>query len=167
MKKILVSVAAALVLPVGIVCAASPPELQEGLWSVRTQTITNPGNKKDVGAFKICHSHAWDKSVEDLAKKMPGCTTVSESLGGGKYSSEGRCTVTNTVVLTKVTTTCQGNTVHVEAHTTYTPAFYGMSETMDIRDDKYEGSCPAGTQPGDTITQDGTVIRNGTAIRKH
>jgi hypothetical protein len=61
--------------------------------------------------------------------------------------------------LTKVTTTYQGNTVHVEAHTTYTPAFYGMSETMDIRDDKYEGSCPAGTQPGDTITQDGTVIR--------
>jgi hypothetical protein len=49
MKKMLASAAAALVLP--IANAANPPDVKEGLWSVHTQSIDNPGDKKREGTY--------------------------------------------------------------------------------------------------------------------
>jgi hypothetical protein len=46
MKKMLLTVSAALLLSVGLAHAADPPDVKEGLWSIHTQTIDQPGDKK-------------------------------------------------------------------------------------------------------------------------
>jgi hypothetical protein len=150
-----------LLLPVAIAIAANHPDLKEGLWSVRTQTINNPGNKKSEGTYTICRSHAFDQSAETLVRNMKGCT-MNESSQGNKYSAEMHCTVGTTVIDSKETATYDGDTAtHAETHATYTPAMAGISETTMIQDQKYTGTCPAGIQPGDRTNADGTVIHLG------
>jgi len=158
MKRMLVYVGAALLLPIGVAIAVNLPEQKEGLWSIQRQTIDNPGNKKSESTSKICRNHAYDQHANSLAKNVKGCTTVSESFEGGKYSIEMHCVVAGTVIESKGTTTFQGDTsTHSESHATYTPAMAGVSETTTIMDQKYVGSCPAGTQPGDMMSADGRV----------
>jgi hypothetical protein len=154
--------AGALLLPVGIAIATNHPDLKEGLWSIHTQTIDNPGNKKSDGSFTLCRSHSSDQAAEAHAKSIKGCTASSESFEGNKYSIEMHCTVGATVIDSKGTTTFGGDTsTHSENHATYTPAMAGISETTMIQDQKYLGSCPAGVQPGDRTNADGTVIHLG------
>ena len=40
-------------------------------------------------------------------------------------------------------------------------AMGGISETTTIMDQKYVGSCPAGTKPGDRIAADGRITHSG------
>ncbi len=159
MKIKLFYTSAVLLLPIGIALASGPPHLKEGLWSLDRQTIDSPGNKKNVfPAIKTCRNDAYDQYVLGLMKKMPGCTTVTDNMQGSKYVLEMKCTIGNTVIETKGTTTYQADTVaHAESRTTYTPAMYGRTETITIADSKYLGSCPAGMQPGDRINADGTI----------
>jgi Protein of unknown function (DUF3617) len=160
MKKILLF-AVALLLP--IANAANAPDMKEGLWSIRIQTIDNPGNKKDDTTSTLCRNHAYDKSVEGLANGVKkNCTKYNESFQGGKYSIDSQCTVAGTVIATKGTATYIGDTsAHAENHTGYSPAFYGVSESTMIMDQKYIGNCPAGAQPGDRTTADGKVTHLG------
>jgi hypothetical protein len=160
MRMMLASAAVALVLP--IASAVTPRDMKEGLWSVHSQTIDNPGNKKADGTYTLCRDHAYDQSVEARAKSMKGCTTVSESIQNGKYSSQTHCVVAGTVIDTKGTITFQNDTsIHSETHSTYTPAMGGVSETSMIMDQTYVGSCPAGAQPGDRTSADGRVTHLG------
>jgi hypothetical protein len=160
MKRTLVSAAAALVLP--IVNAANPPEVKEGLWSVHTQTSDNSGGKKSEGTYTLCRNHAYDQAAQARAKNMKGCTMVSESFEGGKYTSAMHCVTAGTAVESKGTTTFQGDAAtHSETHATYTPAVAGMTEMTIVMDQKYVGSCPAGVQPGDRTDADGKVIHLG------
>ena len=162
MKKILVSAAATLWLLIGIANASDPPELKEGLWSVHTQSIDNPGSNKSDGTYTLCRNHAFDQSGLAIAKSVKGCTTVSESFQGGKGSKETRCVAAGSVIASKETYTYQGDTsFHSESHATFTPALGGVSETTKIVDQKYVGSCPAGAQPGDRTNADGRVIHIG------
>jgi hypothetical protein len=159
MKRTLVYAVGTLLLSIGIAKAANPPELKEGLWSTHTQSIDNPGNKKTESTYTICRNHAYDEYVRSLTKGTKrGCTMVSESLEGGKYSVEMNCKTAGTVVHTKGTTTYQGDTAtHSETRATYAPALAGISEMVATMDQKYVGSCPTGTQPGDMTSSDGTV----------
>ena len=159
MSKKLLYTACALLLPIHMAFASGPPATKPGLWSVSRQTIDNPGNKKKVWPpIKVCHNHAFDIYVNDLMKRMPGCTTVSESTQGNKSFSELKCVIGKSVVETKGTTTYQGDTfVHSESNTTYAPALYGTSETTMTGDLKYIGSCPVGMQPGDQMNANGTI----------
>jgi hypothetical protein len=157
----LVFTAAALVSAVAGAGAAPSLNAKEGLWSVHTQTIENPGNKKTDGTYTLCRDHAYDQSVEARAKNVQGCT-VSDSLQNGKYSAETHCTVAGTVVDSKGTTTAQGDTsFHSETRSTYTPAMAGVAETTMIMDQTYVGSCPAGAQPGDRTDASGRVTHLG------
>ena len=160
-NKMLISAAAALLL--SIAHAADTPELREGLWSIHTQSIDNPGNQKSESTRTICRNHAYDKSVGALAKTaMKGCTIVNESVQGGKTYSEVHCVVGGITINTKGTGTYAGDmSTHSEVHTTYSPAFAGMSESTMIMDQKYIGSCPAGAQPGDQTDAGGTVTHLG------
>ncbi|MGA2724723.1 MAG: DUF3617 family protein [Bryobacteraceae bacterium] len=159
MEKILFSVAAALLLPIGITNAADPPELKEGLWTSHRQTTHNPGNKVSEQTSTICRNHAYDQHMQSLARDVKGCTTVSESFQDGVYSLELHCVVSGTVIESKGTTTFQGDTAaHTETHATYTPALRDLSESTVITDQKYVGSCPAGAKPGDITYADGSVI---------
>ena len=143
---------------IGMANGADAPEVKEGLWSIRRQTIDNPGNKKTESAQKICRNHAYDQHTQELAKNVKGCTTVSDSVQGGKHLTETHCVVAGTTMDTKGFVSFQGDTAaHSESHTAYTPAMYGVSETTTVMDQKYEGSCPAGVQPGDMINADGRV----------
>jgi hypothetical protein len=138
--------------------AANPPLVKEGLWSIHTQSIDNPGNKKSEGTYSLCRDHSYDQSMA----RARGCTTVSESVQEGKYSVASHCVVAGTVIESKQTTTFQGDTAyHSERHATYTPAFYGKTESTMIIDQRYVGSCPAGVQPGDRIGADGKVNHLG------
>lgn len=158
MKKTLIFAAAALLLPIGIANAQTAPEVKEGLWEIHMQSTDKPGDKKTEGTSTICRNHAYDQHAQALAKEMKGCTKVSENFHGGKYTLEMHCTVGATVIATKGTSTFQGDTAtHSESHTTYTPAFYGVSETTMIQDQKYIGSCPADMQPGDRKSEDGKI----------
>ena len=163
MKRILVSVAVTLMVAIGIANAVDPPQLKEGLWSIHSQSINNPGNKKSENdTYTLCRNHAYDQSALVLAKSVKGCTTVSESFQDGKGSVETHCVVAGTVIESKETYTYQGDTsFHSESHSTYAPAFAGMSETTRIVDQNYVGSCPAGAQPGDRTDADGKVIHSG------
>jgi Protein of unknown function (DUF3617) len=159
MKKILFCVGATVLFSIGTARAADPPDVKEGLWSSQTQTIDNPGNKRNGGAVTICRSHAYDQYVKDLAAKMPGCKKLSEDHSGRTYTTVLRCTVGNTVIDTKETATFKGDTaIHSETHATYSPPLYGVSESTMIMDQEYLGSCPAGSQPGDMKGADGKII---------
>lgn len=161
MNKILVSVMAAIAVPVGAAYAVDHPQIKEGLWQIRTQTINNPGNKRTEGTVTLCRDHDYDKSVEALAKNIKGCITINESLEAGKFSSEVRCEIGSTVVVSKGTATFQNDaSTHSETHATYTPVFYGIADVTMIQDQTYLGSCPAGMQPGDRKSQDGTIIKH-------
>jgi len=159
MKKILFSVAAALLLPIGITNAAEPPELKEGLWTSHRQTTHNPGNKTTEQTSTICRNHVYDQHMQSLARDVKGCTMVSESFQDGVYSLKLHCVVSGTVIESKATTTFQGDTAaHTETHATYTPALRDLSESTVITDQKYVGSCPADAKPGDITYADGSVI---------
>jgi hypothetical protein len=148
---------AILLLTIGISRAADPPDVKEGLWSIHKQMLDNPGNKKSESTSTICRNHAYDLHVQSLAKAMKGCTIVNKG-ENGKYSAELHCVVAGTNVESKETATYQGNTAtHSETHATYTPPLAGISEMTIITDQKYIGGCPAGVQPGDLISSDGTV----------
>ncbi len=161
MKKILASAAAAIGLPIGVAIADNPPEVKEGLWSIHTQVIQNPVNKKIDQSWTLCRHHAYDQYVLAQSKTMKGCTTVRESSQGGKQILELHCVVQGTVVESKRTTTFQGDTaVHVESHATYAPALSGTTEQTSLQDQKYLGSCPAEARPGDVTTSDGKVTHS-------
>jgi len=157
MKKMLL-LAPALLLPIGTALCADAPDVKEGLWSIHTQTVDNPGNKKSESSSTICRSHAYDQHVQSLAKKTMKDCTVNTSFEGGKYTTASHCVIAGTVIDTKGTSAFQGDTAaHSEARTTYTPAFGGVTDSTMTTDQKYLGSCPAGVQPGDLTAADGTV----------
>ena len=156
MNKKLIPASAAFLLAIGTASAVDPPELKEGLWSIHRQVIDNPGNKKTESTSSICRSHAYDQHAESLAKNVKGCTPMSSSVQGSKYSSAMHCVVAGTVIESQGSATYQGDmSAHSESHSTYSPAMGGVSETTMISDQKYVGSCPAGVQPGDMISADG------------
>ncbi len=160
MKKLIFCVGATVLFSFASAQAADPPDVKEGLWSSQTQTIDNPGNKRNGGAVTICRSHAYDQYVKDLAAKMPGCKKLSESvIVATLYTTVLHCTVGNTVIDTTEKATFKGDTaIHSETHATYAPPLYGVSESTMITDQEYMGSCPAGSQPGDMKGADGKVI---------
>lgn len=151
---------AAFMLPIAY--ATDPPEVKEGLWTVHSEMTNNPGGQKIEGTYTLCRDHAFDQAVREREKGIKGCTTVSESFQDRKYSSEIHCAMGSTAIASKGTTTYQGDTsFHSETHAAYTPALGGVSESIIVMDQKYTGSCPAGTQPGDRTNEDGTVIHLG------
>jgi hypothetical protein len=150
MKTSQICAAAVLLLPVSIAVAADPPPLREGLWEIRTQTISTPGNMKDEGTYQLCRDHAYDKAAETLAKNTKGFTVNFQSEGGGKYSIASRGTIGGTAITAKGTAVYQGDTsVHSESHTTYSPALEGRTDETTIQDQKYVDPCPDGMKPGD------------------
>lgn len=160
MTKMLVYAALAMALPLAY--ATDLPPLKEGLWSVHNQTISSPGNKKNESTYSLCRDHAFDVQTQALGKSVKGCTITKESLIAGKYSAETHCQFGKVVIDTKGTTAYQGETsMHSEGHTTYTPAYNGMTETTMIVDQKYVGACPLDLQPGDRKGPDGKVIHPG------
>jgi hypothetical protein len=159
MKRMLVFAAVLLLLSNGAANAADPPAMKEGLWSIRNQSVNNPGNKKTENTATVCRSHAYDQDTLQSAKAIKGCKTLSESLQGNEYSIHTQCAIAGTVIDSKSTVTFKGDTgSHSENHATYSPALGGISEMTLIQDQKYVGSCPAGVKPGDVTQPDGTVV---------
>src|SRR5580700_5192017 len=105
MRKLLLIPAAAALLTVAR--AADPPPLQEGLWEIRGQSIANPGSKRTEFTYRLCRNHAYDQAMDALVKNQKDCTTSFDSLGGGRYTSSSRCTVSGTVIESKGTYTYQ------------------------------------------------------------
>jgi Protein of unknown function (DUF3617) len=135
-----------------------PPGVREGLWAVRTQSTDNPGDRRSGGIYTLCRNHAFDQAVQALAKKMKGCTKISDGARGNRYSSEMHCVIGGTAIASKGTTTFQGDTAfHSETHATYTPAMNGKSESTMLIDQRYLGSCPVGTLAGDRTDADGRI----------
>jgi hypothetical protein len=158
MKKRIIPAVTAFLLAIGIASAVDPPDVKEGLWSIHTHNVDNPGNKTSDSKTTICRSHAYDQHVNGLAKSVKGCTTLTQSSQGGKYSSKTHCVVAGTTIESAGSSTFLSDTsTHSESHATYSPAMGGISETTMIVDQKYMGSCPAGVQPGDMTNASGTV----------
>jgi hypothetical protein len=136
--------------------AADVPQVQEGLWDVRVRTTEQPGNKQQEFKFQLCRSHAYDKQAQEQASNVPGCVINKTTAADGTITSDGRCTVDGTVIVSRGTTTIQPDATHSQAHATYTPALAGKTEEDDVQDQKYVGECPADMKPGDRIV-DGTM----------
>jgi hypothetical protein len=160
MRWLPITIIPALLLP--LAGATDPPDVKEGLWSIRTQFTENPGNKKTEGSYSLCRDHAYDQAARARAKKIAGCTTTSESCAGGKCTVEMRCVQRGSTIESKSVTTFSGDTaVHSESHSTTNPPLLGVSEQTVVMDQKYTGSCPAGAKPGDRINADGSIIHLG------
>jgi hypothetical protein len=148
-----------LVLAAGCAGTAHFPQLQEGLWEVRVQSIESPGNKKTDFTYKICRDHGFDKRADAAVKKAKNCTTRVEDLGGDRYSAASRCTDSGMVIVSKGLSIYQnGKVAHSETAATYTPAFYGKTDETMIQDQRYVGACPAGVRPGDRIMADERIV---------
>ena len=155
--KRMVSPAIAVLMLSSAAYAIDYPQVKEGLWTIHTKTIDNPGNKITEGDRSICRNHAYDEHARSMANHL-ACKTLNENLSGGTYTVETECNVSGTVIHSKGTTVLTGDTAsRSETHATYVPALYGKSETTMIIDQKYVGSCPAGAQSGDSIAKDGTI----------
>ena len=140
--------------------AADPPQLQEGLWEIRGQSIENPGNKTTDFTYRLCRNHAYDKAMDDVVKHAKDCATKFDSLGGGHYASASRCTVAGIVIVSKGTYTYESATsTRLESTATYQPAFNGKTDETLTQDQKFVGSCPAGMNPGDRIMPGGILQR--------
>lgn len=149
MDKLLLSVVAALAIPIGSAYAVDYPSTKEGLWLVRTETIDNPGGKKVDDTMKVCHDHASEKAGESAMKNMKGCTISTETLRGNVYSLVLRCSIGGTMMESKGITTFRSDTaVHSDSHVTYVPAMGGITDQTSINDQTYLGNCPAGMKPG-------------------
>ncbi|WP_158754100.1 DUF3617 family protein [Dyella sp. S184] len=161
--KMLVYVAALLAMPIGVAHAVTPPPLREGLWQMHLQDTASPGNKTTDSTTEICRNHAYDQHVQSIANNVKmGCTKINESADGSTYTVEMRCVVGPTTIQSKSVATFQGDTAaHSETHSTFTPAFGGETGDVMIQDSKYVGSCPAGMQPGDRMSANGTIIHSG------
>lgn len=161
MKRLLLCLIAVVCL-VGFAAAVDLPALREGLWSMRAQTVDNPGNVKSDFTQKICRNHAYDQDAQAKARNIPGCKVLSEKLSPHAYTIEMQCNLAGSAIHSKGVTTFSGDSdFHAETHATYAPALNGVSDTTMIVDQKYLGSCPSGTQPGDIIRSDGTIIHTG------
>jgi len=75
---------AALLLASAAVNAVDPPVMKEGLWSIRNQSVNNPGDKRADHTSTVCRSHAYDQHALQEEKSMKGCKTISESLQGNE-----------------------------------------------------------------------------------
>ncbi len=158
MNRIFVTGGVASLLAIAAPGGVGAPELKEGLWSVHTQTIEKPANKKTEAAFTMCRDHAYDRTVREMAKAMQGCT-VSETFQPGKYFSETLCKTGSAVIVSKGITAFQSDTsIHSESQSSYAPAVSGVSESTTIMDQKYVGSCPANMQPGDRTMPNGSIF---------
>jgi hypothetical protein len=161
MRRAAFTVSAATLL-LTLASAADPPPLHEGLWEIRGHSIDNPGNKKTEFTYRLCRNHAYDKAMDALVKNVKDCTTAFDSLGDGRFTSESRCTIDATVIVSKGTYTYLSSTsTRLESYATYTPAYHGKTDETVIQDQTYVGACPAGMQPGDRITIEGKLQRYG------
>jgi len=153
MNKILLGVIATIGLPLATARAGgiTIPQIQEGLWQVKVQDTSNPGNKTTLGSYKFCRNHASDQRAQDLINKMKGCSFTLDQVGSGQYVSQGRCTVNGTVIVSKATISTSYTSSHTVTDSTFTPAFFGETSDTMIQDQTYLGSCPAGVAPGTRI----------------
>ncbi len=157
MKQIYLA-AAVFLFSLAAVHAADIPAVKEGLWSIRRVTTSNPGNKVDTQAFTLCRSHAFDQQADGKNGTKKHCTTVFDFTERNTRTTEMKCNVGGSALLTKaVETTVDDRHIHSEAHATFTPVFAGQNETTIIEDQRYQGQCPTGVQPGDEVQADGTI----------
>lgn len=140
--------------------AADAPAIKEGLWSIHTVSIDNPGNKRTEGTRSLCRNHAYDARIREQAeaKEKQICKPVARTSSNNGFTEESECNVQGSVATSKVVTTFTGDTsIHSETHVTYKPALYGTAEMTMVMDQKYAGACPAGMEPGDFMSADGKV----------
>lgn len=153
-------VPAALALIALAVRAADAPAVKEGLWSLHTTSIDNPGNKKTEGTRSICRSHDYDIRIRQQSEKQQKqiCKIYTETSSGNIFTVESECTAQGSVLKGKTVTTFSGDTsIHAETHATYNPALFGTAEMTMIQDQKYVGPCPAGMEPGDLMDASGKI----------
>lgn len=154
----LVTCAAAVLLPIALAHAGSPPKIKEGLWDIRGQSIEKPGDKIIEFTYKLCRDHAYDKTANSLLKNVKGCTTLFKDQGGGKYESASTCNVAGTTIISNGLTTYKNHeSTHSETRAKYTPPLNGKTDEIMTEDQQYVGICPAGMKPGDTMGPDGIV----------
>lgn len=136
-KKIVMVVLASATLFAQTQNQAKFPPMQEGYWSVHTETVDNPGAKKSEGTRMVCRNHAYDAYVQGKALNVPGCKPMSVTVSGNKYSTELECTVSGTVIKTKGTAVVNDSMARAESRTTYTPAFNGVTDSTMTTEQKF------------------------------
>jgi hypothetical protein len=145
------------------------PYVKDGLYSWHSQTISQPGNKKQEGSFSVCLSRAHSEQVRAKSKQQmqKTCPVNNEHVSGNTVTTETECKVMNSVIKTTGKTIISGDTTaHAESHTIYSPPLEGQSEETMTIDEKYLGPCPAGMQPGDRMLKDGSMQHLGQSTRQ-
>jgi hypothetical protein len=142
----------------GVAGAFDYPYAKEGLWTIHTKDIENPGNKVTERDYSICRNHAYEDYVRSRSKRSE-CKTLQENLSGSVFTTENECTLYGTVIHSVGKTVFTGDSAsHTESHSTFAPASFGRTESATIIDEKYVGSCPTNMQPGDSMTKDGRIV---------
>lgn len=169
MKSVILAPIATVLLQTMLVAQTDYPNLKDGLYSWHSQTISQPGNKKQEGSFSVCVSRAHSEEVRAKSKQQMQkiCSVNNEHVSGTTVATETECKVMNSVIKTTGKTTISGDSAaHAESHTTYSPPLEGQTEENMTVDEKYVGPCPTGMQPGDRMLKDGSIQHLGQATRQ-
>lgn len=152
------SALAVVLLALGHARALDVPSVAEGLWSVRIENRYFPSDRRTVDTATLCRSHAYDQYVLRTEREaLKACTIISERLALGTLTRETRCGIEGHQVHTTFIESLRPDSVHAEVQTTYSPALGDITGVKMRLDSHYIGACPAGMQPGDRTTADGTV----------
>jgi hypothetical protein len=159
--KILLA-AAALLIPFGTISADDSPPVRDGLWSIKTQLMEHPSEKRNETSMSYCRNRAQNDHARTATKQGTNCKTISDNTSGATRITETECTASDAVIRTRLTlTVISDSATHTETVVTFDPPSAGRTGSTMITDQKYLGPCPSGVEPGDLLDGGGKVIHHG------
>jgi hypothetical protein len=134
------------------------PKLKAGLWEL-TRTADNA--PQHPATTTVCLDDSVQKEMFDLGSgAMKGmCSKHDFRMSGGRATGDFVCDMGGSTMHSKSAMVMNGDTAYrTEIHTTYSPAFMGMSKIDTVLNARRLGPCKPGQRPGDMTMANGHTI---------
>jgi len=131
------------------------PKLKPGLWEM-TRTADNAPQRPTTTT--VCLDDSVQKEMFDLGNgAMKGmCSKHDFRMSGGRATGDFVCDMGGSRMHSTSAMVMNGDSAYrTEIHTTYDPAFMGMSKLDTVLTARRLGPCKPGQRPGDMTTADG------------
>jgi hypothetical protein len=131
------------------------PKLKPGLWEM---TRSTDDARQHPSTSTVCLDASVQKEMFDLGNgAMKGmCSKHDFRMAGGRATGDYVCDMGGSRMHSKSTMVMNGDTAYrTEIHTTYDPAFMGMTRLDTVLAARRLGPCKPGQRPGDMTMADG------------
>jgi hypothetical protein len=146
--------------------AADLPVLKSGLWEV-TRASTQRGDQKHLTTMCLDESVQAEMREFSMGVAKEMCAQNDRNIEGNRMTVTATCKLGPTTMKTRSVMVFTGNTsYHTDATASYDPPFMDMTEAKSTIDGKWVGSCKAGQQPGDIVTETGQTINMKAMMKK-